>query len=941
MKVAGAAVLLAVVHLAVRYWLATTPSLAETYYDEALTGLMGLAILDGQRPVFYWGQPYLGAIEAYVAAAGFWLAGVSTLTLRMAEVTAALLWVWAVGSLARRIAGNACGLVAALAVAMPPIFLSFAQLSAHGQSLSVTLGAIVLAAGGALVDSGASARARTTAWLILGVAGGLGWWASQMMGMFLIAVAAGLLVARPAVLREGGPYTALAAFAAASLPFWVWNVQHDWATFRHLASWGAPLPPYWSTRFAIVGETLLSTLQGQFWDSRSVELPPAIRALGWLAIALFYVPGVILAAIQAGAWGQRLWRRKRPWQEPLDLVVLGFWLTVGAHAATWFGTSGVLRYSMTFFATLPVLGAVALARAARGRPRVAALALGAVAILLAYHGALHVRFVREAAAGPWRPVDAAIAALEQLGVRACYADSRIAQVITFESGRRIVCADHYGLRNFEFLQRVDRVDDSAAVAIVTHRVLSSPRPEEMAEGLHRIGGDAMVTRVGDYQIFHAFRPPDDRIRPIAPAAWSATASTNAATASLAFDRKVWTRWEAAAPQSQWLEVDLGRVYRLAGLTLLAAPLPEEGAAGLRVETSVNGRHWDLANEDRTVAGGLHWWKGHPRLDESGRVVLRMLPRTARYLRLLPLHAEPIGGKWSVAELFVYEVADTAWVPLQAAVTALAEARQALDHWMDDPGGPHPRRAPVTYRHRRAQVPWATVFAATERALETAPDWEEAHHLYGVALSRWGWSSDADSMVLQAQTDRAWAQVLRWTDLAETQRPDFWVSSRPAARAAALAALGRPDEAEAVRAGALQHAPPAFRARFGHDMELVGVHLAARARPGETITMDYVWRGMRSLSVDYTASVSFKERTSPGRFGHTYRIGGSFGTSRWPSGERVEERVAIAIPADAAPGLYQARVSVSVPELDRHLSVDAADLPHTSRYVGVATLEIVP
>src|SRR5262249_29846109 len=53
--IVGAA--LAVVFLGLRYRLAVTPPLAETYYDEALTGLMAIAILHGSPQVFYWGEP--------------------------------------------------------------------------------------------------------------------------------------------------------------------------------------------------------------------------------------------------------------------------------------------------------------------------------------------------------------------------------------------------------------------------------------------------------------------------------------------------------------------------------------------------------------------------------------------------------------------------------------------------------------------------------------------------------------------------------------------------------------------------------------------------------------------------------------------------------------------------------------------------------------------
>ena len=45
---------LGAVFVAVRLVVALSPPLRETYYDEALTGLMSLAILRGVPQVFYW-----------------------------------------------------------------------------------------------------------------------------------------------------------------------------------------------------------------------------------------------------------------------------------------------------------------------------------------------------------------------------------------------------------------------------------------------------------------------------------------------------------------------------------------------------------------------------------------------------------------------------------------------------------------------------------------------------------------------------------------------------------------------------------------------------------------------------------------------------------------------------------------------------------------------
>ena len=59
------------------------------------------------------------------------------------------------------------------------------------------------------------------------------------------------------------------------------------------------------------------------------------------------------------------------------MVVLAFWLTVAAQLLTWFGTSGVVRYALTFSGPLPLLVTAMLARMARtGRlARYAAISL--------------------------------------------------------------------------------------------------------------------------------------------------------------------------------------------------------------------------------------------------------------------------------------------------------------------------------------------------------------------------------------------------------------------------------------------------------------------------------------------------------------------------------------------------------------------------------------
>ena len=161
------AVVLAAVFVLVRVPLSLSPALRETYYDEALTGLMSLAILRGVPQVFYWGQPYLGAVDAYLAAAAFHVFGPSTFALRLGTAWVSVFWVWAGWRIGRRIAGERWGLLAGLQLAVPPIFLTFMQLSNHAEGVALALGTVTLAAAVHLVDPLPGQRQKW-AWVLLG-----------------------------------------------------------------------------------------------------------------------------------------------------------------------------------------------------------------------------------------------------------------------------------------------------------------------------------------------------------------------------------------------------------------------------------------------------------------------------------------------------------------------------------------------------------------------------------------------------------------------------------------------------------------------------------------------------------------------------------------------------------------------------------------------------
>ena len=130
------------------------------------------------------------------------------------------------------------------------------------------------------------------------------------------------------------------------------------------------------------------------------------------------------------------------------------------------------------------------------------------------------------------------------------------------------------------------------------------------------------------------------------------------------------------------------------------PSTTDSPGGLRVEVSEDGRRWETAAVDDDCWPASTGGKGHPRIDDSGRVIVRFAPRTGRYLRLTETGAPIQDGWWNLSELFVYEVAD---VPGEADRRRERGARgrdahpRSLDgrsHGAASPPRPHHHRAPA-------------------------------------------------------------------------------------------------------------------------------------------------------------------------------------------------------------------------------------------------------
>ncbi len=101
----------------IRLWLAWHVHVATI--DTAVVGLMAMDILDGQRPLFFAGQRYMGALEAYLVAFVFRFVDPGHFTLAWATTVSAVAWIVATHFFFRMAIGPRAGLAAATISAFP------------------------------------------------------------------------------------------------------------------------------------------------------------------------------------------------------------------------------------------------------------------------------------------------------------------------------------------------------------------------------------------------------------------------------------------------------------------------------------------------------------------------------------------------------------------------------------------------------------------------------------------------------------------------------------------------------------------------------------------------------------------------------------------------------------------------------------------------------
>jgi hypothetical protein len=497
---------LVVLGLGVRLAILVSP-LGELDGDEAVVGLMArhIAFL-GERPVFYWGQPYLGSLEAFTAAPLFRLFGSSTLALKLVPTAYSLGFLVLSVLLAHRMFATGPALATGAYLALPPAMWAVWSTKARGGYAELLfLGEALLLV--TLWWGGRTALHDRRGPLLWGLLAGLSIWTHLLAVVYVLPSVVYLAFRRR--LRPPTVGVAVVGTLVGMLPVLIDNLLGGFQTLRALLQPpDLPLDPLAQfERFFRIGLPVLAGLGQPTTSATMFDADWLNRPAGHVVVVVVFLLllGLALAVHRGAIHGLvRPTCGERP--EPALLLLLAACVPP-VVALTRFGFFvSEPRYALPLYAVVPLVVAAAW------RLPPAARLLGLAALL-----GLNVLSLVTTDVRLWRPEDAldSTAATRAELVRylvsrdrhQMYTDYWIGYPVMFETGETVL-AYVISCGFNRYLPPADNVQRTPNAVWVFEQGGSSDAEAEFTAQLQALGGHARAEEVSVYRVYTDVEPID-------------------------------------------------------------------------------------------------------------------------------------------------------------------------------------------------------------------------------------------------------------------------------------------------------------------------------------------------------------------------------------------------------------------------------------------------
>jgi len=597
--------------------------------DTGIVALMVKHMAEGRDwPVFFYGQAYMGTLEPMISVAFTSIFGITGFAVCAGTALAAVCSLPVVFFWARDAAGRAGALTTLALCAVGPYYYFMFQFAPRGgYTVTLLLGLLVMWLSTRTAVRIHSRRESAPAWfLLIGVLAGLGWWTNPLITPSLLAGAAILAIGLHGRVWQRGPLLGLLGFLLGSLPFWAWNMGHEWASFD---------------MFSSVGKT--GTLEGLrlFWQryDRLIGLEALSRIPRTLVLATY----PLLAALGLVTGLIRLRKRQFTMPSASALTLSVFMLaSMVIFVRSSFASMNTARYLVPLVPAAAILAGLFVQRLCTVAGPIAA-AIPVVLLITTQWPAIQELHARSVVTPSRRNQDTALGNfLQKKGIEAVYSHF-MDHTLNFNLDESVVVTDMRGDRYPAYSRHAEMADRIAVVRNFGH----------IAEFPGVAGGKMTTENAGGYGVRYDFSPPADALTDITDTMLSRVLDRKGKDSLRELtDLNIDTDWvgKHATSGPEWLELQFAapvilRRLRLVGMGVRPCP----ARARIEIKRS-RAAPWEIMYDTHVVTD--FFWSG-PRPYWGGRrhrIEYSFDDTAVAAVRVVSVAPRGLGGSWRVSEI---------------------------------------------------------------------------------------------------------------------------------------------------------------------------------------------------------------------------------------------------------------------------------------------------
>lgn len=477
--------------------------------DEAIVGLMARHITQGARPVFFYGQSYMGSLDAWLIAGVFQILGEGLLGIRVVQVALYLVFLGSAWLVARRFFDLEVAAWAVLLAALPPVLvLTYTSATLGGYGETLVLGNLILLLGHRTLSP--NTPSHYLDYLGLGLVGGVAFWTLGIAAVYLAPLA---ILHVTSFNRSKISFYLLATlgFMLASSPWWLSVFTRAGDPLEALVSGYPASSTVWQRTLGLLVLGIPALLGLRFpWSPTYVALP------------LVFLGTVLNAAIAVHLFEQ--WRSsKGRWELGTRILLLMVATFLAAFLGTQFGLDSTGRYLLPLFMPF-VLAAGRLIQSAWRWHKAGAMLLLSGFLILNLAGLVSAIRAGDGLTTQFGPItrfgnehDAELVQfLHERDYASGYSNYWVAYRIAFITGESIKLAPSLPYQeDLSYTPLYDRIDGYREAADLAEDIVYvtslHPRLDALLrEGFSQQGVTFDEAQIGPYHVFHGF---DEPVRP--------------------------------------------------------------------------------------------------------------------------------------------------------------------------------------------------------------------------------------------------------------------------------------------------------------------------------------------------------------------------------------------------------------------------------------------